>query len=296
MKDWSDGFVAIDWGTTNRRAYLLDAAGVVVAEMEDDLGVTSVPAGGFERAVATIAERFGDKPMLLAGMIGSNRGWREAPYVRCPAGPAQLARQLLWIEEGRIAIVPGLSIVSGRHADVMRGEEVQVFGLSRLGRGGGDATICHPGTHTKWVKLQAGQVVDFRTVMTGELFSLLCEHSILAPTLQGTVDPGEPFLAGVDATWSGEALTAELFAIRARVLLSLMDAQDAASYASGLLIGCDLRAGLAAGEGKEIFIVGRPSLNRLYAAALERCGFTAREVDGAEAFVAGMQHIKESFA
>lgn len=297
MRNWSNGFVAVDWGTTNRRAYLLDAAGMVTAEMEDDLGVTSVPADGFERAVAAITERFGDKPMLLAGMIGSNRGWREAPYVRCPAGPAELARQLLWVEEGHIAIVPGLSTISGSHADVMRGEDVQVFGLSRLGGSGGDDTICHPGTHTKWVMRRSGRIVDFRTVMTGEMFSLLRDHSILAPLLQGEVEPGEPFLAGVDAGWSGAALTAELFSIRAKVLLALMDAKDAPAYASGLLLGCDLHAGLPAAAGKDdVIVVGRPSLTRLYAAALDRCGFIGREVDGAEAFVAGMQLIKESFA
>jgi 2-dehydro-3-deoxygalactonokinase len=132
--------------------------------------------------------------------------------------------------------------------------------------------------------------------MTGELFSLLREHSILAPLLQGEVQPGEAFLAGVDAAWSGEVITAELFSVRARVLLSLMDAKDAAPYASGLLIGCDLRAGLPTAAAREIVVLGRPSLTRLYAAALERCGFTPREVDGAEAFVAGMQLIKESLA
>jgi 2-dehydro-3-deoxygalactonokinase len=293
MDNWSDGFVAVDWGTTNRRAYLLDGAGAVVGEMEDELGITSVPAGGFELAVAAIKERFGDKPMLLAGMIGSNRGWREAPYVPCPAGLGDVVERLLWVEHDRVAIVPGLSIVSGNRADVMRGEEVQVFGLSRLDGFGGDATVCHPGTHTKWVQVQAGRIADFQTAMTGELFSLLRDHSILGPMLQGHVDPGEPFLAGVEAGYSGQALTAELFAIRARVLLSRMKQCDAPSYTSGLLIGCDLRAGGSLSDQKEIIVLGRPSLTRLYAAALSRCGYRPREVDGAEAFVAGMQLIKE---
>ena len=128
MVDWSNGYIAVDWGTTNRRAYLVDSDGEMAGEMEDDLGVTSVPVGGFPEAIAAISQRFGKRPMLLAGMVGSNRGWREVPYVPCPAGVIELARHLLWIEED-IAIVPGISIVAGRRADVMRGEEVQVVGL-----------------------------------------------------------------------------------------------------------------------------------------------------------------------
>src|SRR4051794_31959990 len=83
---WTDGFIAVDWGTTNRRAYVVDGSGHSGAEFEDSKGVLSVPSGGFPAAVEEIRERLGDKPLLMAGMIGSNRGWVEAPYVPCPAG------------------------------------------------------------------------------------------------------------------------------------------------------------------------------------------------------------------
>jgi 2-dehydro-3-deoxygalactonokinase len=293
MADWSNGIIAVDWGTTNRRAYLIGADGKLADEMEDELGVTSVPAGGFEEAVAAISRRLGDKPMLLAGMIGSNRGWREAPYVRCPAGEGELARQLLWIDD-RTAIVPGLAMDSPARADVMRGEEVQVFGLRHLKGGSGGEAICHPGTHTKWVRLENGRVTDFRTVMTGELFSLLCQHSILAPLLQGEPAAGEAFVAGVDAAVAEGDLSAQLFSVRAKVLLERMAERDASSYLSGLLIGCDIRAGLPLAEGRDIVVLGRPSLTRLYAAGLAHCGRQAREVDGAAAFLAGIQAIKEA--
>ena len=294
MTEWSDNFIAVDWGTTNRRAYLLNASGVVIDEFEDEQGVTSVPPGGFDQAVHQISERLGNRPVLLAGMIGSNRGWREVPYLPCPAGIGELAGQLVWVADKRIAIVPGLSVVQDRRGDVMRGEEVQLFGL--VGRDGapGNATVCHPGTHTKWARIEGGRVADFRTAMTGELFSLLGEHSILAPMLQHPVETDEHFLDGVDATFSGSALTAELFSVRARVLLSLLDARAAASYTSGLLIGCDLRAGLALTRSheEEVIVLGRPTLTRLFAAALARRGIRTREVDGAGAFVAGMDAIR----
>src|SRR5687768_13996082 len=118
---WADGFIALDWGTTNRRAYRIDADGACVAEMEDECGVLSIAAGGFPAAADAIRDRLGDLPLLMAGMVGSTRGWVEAPYVACPVGLDGLARQLHWVEPGRVAIVPGLSVVSAGHADVMRG-------------------------------------------------------------------------------------------------------------------------------------------------------------------------------
>src|SRR3954453_19338504 len=137
---WAEGFIAVDWGTTNRRAYLLDGAGGRVDEFEDHKGVLSVPAGGFPDAVAEIRGRLGDKPLLLAGMIGSNRGWREAPYVPCPAGLDELAAKLVWVSE-RDAIVPGVSYLGQGRADVMRGEEVQLLGGVAAGLVSRDALV-----------------------------------------------------------------------------------------------------------------------------------------------------------
>lgn len=295
MADWSQGYVAVDWGTTNRRAYLIEDAGTLLDDMEDDLGVTSVAPGGFEQAVGEIRQRLGDRPMLLAGMIGSNRGWREAPYVPCPAGAKDLAGELLWTDD-RTAIVPGLSNLAEGRADVMRGEEVQAFGLAQMAGFGGSVSVCHPGTHTKWMRLSEGRVIDFRTIMTGELFGLLREHSILAPLLQLDTEVGDSFLTGVDVALAEGALSAELFGVRAKVLLAQMAEADASSYTSGLLIGCDMRAGMAMAESDEIVVLGRPTLTKLYAAALRSCGRKPREVDGAAAFVSGIHAVRAALS
>lgn len=289
-------FIAVDWGTTNRRAYLVNRDGSVLDEMEDSLGVLSVPEGGFPGSIDDITRRLGNRPLLLAGMIGSTRGWRETDYVSCPAGIDDLAAQLEWVVPGTTAIVPGLSFIHGDDGDVMRGEEVQVFGLLRGPDGKGQASICHPGTHTKWISTRDGAIDHFRTVMTGELFSLLREHSILAPLLQAEPAADRAFFDGVSDGFADGDLSAQLFGIRAKVLLSLLDEQDASSYASGLLIGCDIKAGLPGMSGRDIIVLGRPSLTALYAAALEHCGMQAREADGASAFVAGMVAIRESLA
>lgn len=288
---WPDGFIAVDWGTTNRRAYRFDRGGSSVAAFEDERGVLSVPPGGFPAAVEEIGTRLGDLPLLLAGMIGSTRGWVEAPYVRCPAGLDDLTKQLCWVEPGRVAIIPGLSISGDGHADVMRGEEVQIFGAIAAGLVPATSLVCHPGTHNKWITSADGRITAFRTVMTGEMFNLLREGGILAEMLSGEVTRGEAFRAGVTRGLAAPALTAELFSIRARVLLGDMPRESAASFTSGLLIGLDLSVGLELADKSDILIMGRAELTSLYAEGAAVAGRTARQIDGADAFIAGAAAI-----
>lgn len=287
---WREGYIAVDWGTTNRRAYAVDGEGRCVDVMADDLGLLSVPPGGFPEAGAELRSRFGGRPMLLAGMVGSNRGWAEAPYVPVPAGAAELAAAIRWIVPGEVGIVPGVSQVGAAGADVMRGEEVQALGAVASGRVPADCVICHPGTHAKWIRVEGGRITAFRTMMTGELFALLKRHSILADQLDGEVSADDPgFAAGLA---DGTPLVS-LFGIRARYLLGESDG-DSAAYASGLLIGADVGAGLALHRGEPIALVGRPDLNALYGAALRRAGRGASvEIDGAEALLAGMHLLTE---
>lgn len=292
---WADGFIAVDWGTTNRRAYLLDSAGEHRNEFEDSKGVLSIRAGGFEAAVAEIRERLGDHPMLLAGMIGSNRGWKEAPYVPCPAGLDEIAAKLVWAGE-REAIVPGVSFVGQGRADVMRGEEVQLLGGIAAGLIDPDGFVCHPGTHNKWVTLRRGRIEHFRTVMTGELFSVLKDHSILADLLRGKVALGDAFSAGVRLGLSSQDLPAELFSVRARVLLGKAREEDAASFTSGLLIGTDVRIGLSYPTSAQVTVIGRPELTRLYAAAIRDANRPVCEVDGERCFIAGAAAIAEKLS
>ena len=287
---WAEGFIAVDWGTTNRRAYRLDSSGRCTQEFEDDRGVLTVASGGFPDAVAEIRQRLGDYPLLLAGMIGSDRGWKEAPYVSTPAGIEDLAAKLVWAGE-REAIVPGVSYSGDDHADVMRGEEVQLLGAVATGLVDSMGLVCHPGTHNKWVTLRQGKIHRFQTVMTGELYKLLKEHSILADLLKGEVQANDVFKQAARHAIDHEALPADLFGVRARVLLGQAKKEDAASYASGLLIGADVRIGLTIPTGAQIAVVGRPELTQLYAAAIATTGRDAIEHDGETCFLAGINQI-----
>jgi 2-dehydro-3-deoxygalactonokinase len=285
---WAETFIAVDWGTTNRRAWRIEG-GAVAEELEDGRGVLSVAKTDFPAAVAEIRERLGDHRMLMAGMVGSNRGWVEAPYVPCPAGLDEIATALTWAEPGRTAIVRGLSILDP--PDVMRGEEVQILGAAASGMIPPDCLVCHPGTHNKWAVVAAGKVIRFRTVMTGEMFNLLKEHSILSDLLVDEMGLDDAFRAGVSRGLEGKALTAELFSVRAGVLLGQRRKEDATDFTSGLLIGTDVAASLGEAGEHEVFVMGRPDLTRLYAAAIAIAGRQAREVDGEAAFLAGIKAI-----
>ncbi|MBV8391704.1 MAG: 2-dehydro-3-deoxygalactonokinase, partial [Alphaproteobacteria bacterium] len=164
--------IAVDWGTSSLRGALLDEAGRAVEEKSAPLGILNVAGGDF---AGTFARQFSDwmtpagRFCLMSGMIGSRQGWQEAPYASCPAGLADIVPRLHWIERGRIAIVPGLSTEQSGVPDVMRGEEVQIFGALAL-IGLSDGLFVLPGTHNKWVTVRDGRVVGFRTYMTGEVY------------------------------------------------------------------------------------------------------------------------------
>ncbi|MFC3556741.1 2-dehydro-3-deoxygalactonokinase [Sphingomonas qilianensis] len=281
MVSIGDTFLAVDWGTTNRRVFVIEQ-GRVVRTARDGQGVTSVD--DFPASVAALRAEHGDLPMLLAGMVGSNIGWRPAPYVSAPAGIAELAAGLLRID-ARTAIVPGVSV--DHPADVMRGEEVQVLGAVEAGLVPRDALVVQPGTHCKWVELAGGRITGFTTAMTGELFALLRTHGLLAAQLGGEVTPGDAFRAGVEEGRKRD-LAASLFGIRAAKLLGQRDDADAAAFASGLLIGGDAAARLAKSRHDAAYILADPVLGGLYVAAVEYLGGTAYLIDSHAAFTAGI--------
>lgn len=285
--------IAVDWGTSLLRGARLDDAGQVLEERSAPLGILNVPDNDF---AGTFAAQFGDwmKPAgslcLISGMAGSRQGWAEAPYVSCPAGPAELAEHLHWIERERIAIVPGLSDDQGAVPDVMRGEEVQIFGAMRLS-GLSDGLFVLPGTHSKWATVRGGKVLGFRTYMTGEVYGLFAQHSILARTLDAnaTLDQAA-FLRGVTQAAKGDGLLHDAFGVRALALFDRLPPAPSASYLSGLLIGEELAQQKLEPNG-EVIVIGSSALTARYALALENGGTKVRTF-GAEATWSGLRALQ----
>lgn len=285
--------IAVDWGTSSLRGARLDESGGVIEEKSAPLGILNVPNGDFAGVFASL---FSDwmKPAgsvcLISGMAGSRQGWVEAPYVACPAGPEELKQRLLWIEPGRIALVPGLSDEQSDVPDVMRGEEVQIFGAMRLA-GLTDGLFVLPGTHSKWATVRDGRIMDFRTFMTGEFYGLLGQHSILARTLEAEAPLDEAmFLRGVKRAGEGESLLHNAFGVRALALFDRLSPAQSASYLSGLLIGEELRV-QELPAGREVIAIGAPALTARYALALGQSGAKVRTF-GAEATWAGVRALQ----
>ena len=285
--------IAVDWGTSSLRGALLDDAGRVLEEKSAPLGILNVPNGDFAGVFASqfsVWMKPAGNLCLISGMAGSRQGWVEAPYVACPAGPDELARHLHWIERGRIAIVPGLKDEQGDVPDVMRGEEVQIFGAMRLA-GLADGLFVLPGTHSKWATVRDGRITGFRTYMTGEFYGLLSQHSILARTLEADAPLDEAvFLRGLTRAGNGKGLLHNAFGVRALALFGRLSPTQSASYLSGLLIGQELR-GQKLQEGSEVIAIGAPALTARYALALGQRGASVRTF-GAEATWAGLRALR----
>jgi len=284
--------VAIDWGTTNRRLFLIDAQGNCIHEEEDHGGVASLGRAAIAGSIAELRARYPGHRMLLAGMIGSSIGWRETPYIMCPAGLAQLVEGIVPTDDPLIFIIPGVQSALADTADVLRGEEVQLIGAVAAGLIPTDGIVCHPGTHTKWVMMKNGAIHAFRTVMTGELFALLRAHSILSDALDAPVTVGNAFEDGLRDGLTSPCLGAGLFEIRARLLLGKLDQADAASWASGLLIGSDIAFGMKLFESsRPIAILGDPHLTNFYATGLILNKSLHSQISGSKAFISGMHSI-----
>lgn len=279
-------FLAIDWGTTHRRAYRIES-GTVLAAFRDERGAKALRQKDYPAEIAALRDRLGDLPALLVGMVGSGLGWHEVPYVPLPAGIADLARNQYRIDP-RTSIVPGLMVGRDGSYDVMRGEEVQILGGIASGDLPPDALVCQPGTHCKWVLVRDGRISDFKTAMTGEMFALLKGHSLLSAQMTATPQDDEAFAAGVRAGAGGDLLGA-LFGVRAAAVLGMRDSQASASFASGLLIGADVAARDVAGQ--IVHLIAEAGLGSLYARAISLLGGEARRLDSQVAFVAGATAI-----
>ncbi len=287
--------IAVDWGTSSLRSALLDMHGNVLEERSLPRGILTVPAGDFPGVLAMATAHWPQDGALclVSGMAGSRQGWQEAAYCPCPAGFADLAARLAWVEPGRVAIVPGLSCEEQGVPDVMRGEETQIFGaLKLLDRS--EMVLVLPGTHSKWVHVAAGRIVSFSTFMTGEFYALLRQHSILSRTLpqaEGELDQ-PAFERGVRyAVQSGNLLHAA-FSARTLALFDRIPAEALPSYLSGLVIGEELRSQELAVKGAGLVLVGAEALTARYRLALQLLGMPAVVV-GAEATWRGLWGIAQ---
>ncbi|MFC3120670.1 2-dehydro-3-deoxygalactonokinase [Agaribacter flavus] len=285
--------IVIDWGTTNFRAFLLDSNNELISETAANIGLLSINDGNFARALASILEKwqpdYKAMPIIMAGMVGSAKGWHNVDYVNCPMSAGDLCHslfnfQLPWGPEA--LIVPGVSYTSSIGKDVMRGEEIQIFGLASLLKAHQFEAV-FPGTHSKHVVFEQGQILSFATYMTGELFSILDKHSILASEKADKHEfSSTAFYRGINDAQDGQ-LTHRLFLARTHMLFAQIQESEVADYISGMLIGHELQSKV----GQKVAIVGSEHLNERYLLACKHMNIQATAYDGNDCFVAGVKEI-----
>ena len=286
-------WIAVDWGTTHLRAYRVAPDGTVADRASSPEGMGKLARDGFEPALLRLIEPWlpaeGSVEVLACGMVGSRQGWIEAPYRTVPCTPVDGGSLIaVPVKDPRLAvrIVPGLCRMTP--ADVMRGEETQIAGALAL-MPGYDGILCLPGTHSKWVHVSAGEVVSFQTYMTGELFALISEQSVLRHGMAGDGFDEAAFDAGCETAFGRpQAFAAALFALRAEGLLADLTPAAARSRLSGLLIGLELAGSRPYWLGQKVTLIGSEALSARYARALSREGTTARPIAAEEATIAGL--------
>lgn len=271
--------IALDWGTSNLRARRLGAGGRVLDERSAPVGVMAVPERHFEAALRALCDDWiGTAPLVASGMIGSRQGWVEAPYLPCPASLQAAAARLTAVAlqgGATLHIVPGL-VCTGPdgQADVMRGEETQLWGA-----GLEDGQVCVlPGTHSKWAWVGAGGAIErFQTWMTGELYAVLVQHSILGRLMQpGTAAP-QAFADGARLGLAEHAhLSHVLFAARTAGLTGTRRADELPDFLSGLLVGAEIASARLRGTPAAVTLLGDAALCERYAAALALAGVAAQ--------------------
>ena len=284
--DW----IAVDWGTSNMRAWAMSASGTVLDEVRSDRGMGSLKPAEFEQALRDAIAPWDHKgaPMIACGMVGSRQGWVEAPYaaVPCPTLPQGLVQAPTTHPDLTVYVIPG--IMQADPADVMRGEETQITGFLARNKGW-DGVICLPGTHTKWVHVSADEVISFQTFMTGELFNTIATQTVLRHSIAAEGWDDSAFINGLEtAIARPERLAARLFSLRAQGLLNGMQGNTARAHLSGLLIGAELAGAKPYWLGQQIAVIGDSGLSKLYVTALATQSAPATQVNATAITLAGL--------
>ncbi|NBS73609.1 MAG: 2-dehydro-3-deoxygalactonokinase [Betaproteobacteria bacterium] len=291
-------WIGVDWGTSSLRVARFENQ-KVIEERSNDQGIMRVPSGGFKQTLQNLCADWlqDDTRVLISGMAGSTQGWALAPYCPCPANAKDIEQHLLWIEPQKIAIVPGLVCEHAHAPDVMRGEEVQIFGALQLLQLQ-DATIVLPGTHSKWVRVDKGRIMHFETFMTGEVFAALRSYTILSRTLPTLDSPSNwndtGFDQGVALSLQQHSLLHTAFSTRTLSLLQRNDDAFLLSYLSGLVIGEEIRAQHLK-PSQSLVVIASDQLQTRYQRALQHLGCAVTCI-GNQATWAGLSTVAQSIS
>ncbi len=277
MIDVKAKWIAADWGTTHMRAWAIDEQGEVLAYSESNEGMKDLQQNEFEPVLLRLIENWLDNkkitPVMACGMVGARQGWVETPYLKTPCVPidkTQLTVATTRDTRIQVNLVPG--VMQHKPADIMRGEETQIAGFIKENPSF-NGIVCLPGTHTKWVNVKAGQIENFRTFMTGELFGVISNKTLIKHSIKSDGWDQASFEDGVIKGFDNPGLIAsDLFSLRSESIVNDLDSNSARSILSGLLLGVELNGAKNYWKNKNVIIIGSELLSKNYQKGLKILG------------------------
>ncbi|MDX7158801.1 MULTISPECIES: 2-dehydro-3-deoxygalactonokinase [Klebsiella] len=286
-------YIAIDWGSTNLRAWLYQDDQCLESR-QSEAGVTRLNGHSPAAVFSEITTGWSDSatPVVMAGMVGSNVGWKVAPYLPVPVDFSTIGQQLTSVGD-KVWIIPGLCVSRDDNQNVMRGEETQLLGARMITP---SSVYVMPGTHCKWVQADRQQINDFRTVMTGELHHLLLRHSLVGAGLPEQVSAPGAFNAGLERGLHSPDILPRLFEVRASHVLGSLPREQVSEFLSGLLIGAEVATLSQRFHDSQVAIVGGEALANRYQQALSAIGRQTTVVSGDNAFQTGIRSIIHAVA
>ncbi|MEW7008779.1 2-dehydro-3-deoxygalactonokinase [Lentilitoribacter sp. EG35] len=294
-----DTWIAVDWGTSNLRVWLMSYRQVVDAKTADT-GMSSLEPCEFEAALLELIsdwldDHSGTRMQIVAcGMVGARQGWIEAPYVQVPCNPvaSKIVQPKTHNQRLDVNILSGLSQMDP--PDVMRGEETQIAGFIS-GREDVSGILCMPGTHSKWICLNRGMVEQFTTALTGELYSLICEHSVLKTLTDKKSADADEFAKGIArAVHAPDMVLNSIFSLRARAVLQGANQIETAAFLSGLLIGSEIVSIMKNMPSGKLYLLGAGKLGELYSQALHILGHDFEKINVTELTLKGLIQARET--
>ena len=305
MNSHDDACLLIDWGTSKARAWLVAPDGEILSRNLTNAGIRHISEGGFPAAYTHLTEGLSPEPLptLMSGMVGSRQGWVEADYLDCPVEVSGLAQKLTTVPgASHIRIVPGVhSLTASGNHDVLRGEEIQIAGALELNGRRDQQLFCLPGTHSKWVTVKDDVLVDFHTSMTGEIFSILSEHSILAamfPDISATGDISKAgFDLGLQRAGNDGGILHHLFSVRSEALFATIAPKDLRGYLSGILIGHEVHEMMTLkNRNIPVVVISDSHLGGLYVRAITKYNGTACALETEQVTIAGLRQVQTQAA
>ena len=294
MEKW----IAVDWGTSTFRAYLVQN-NKVSDTIETKDGMKFVKSYLFEQTLLSLIDRWLDDDeiteILASGMVGSKQGWEEAPYQQIPCNLKKLNHITPTLKDNRISLKIFSGISQIHQPDIMRGEETQIAGfLNETPNFNG--SICLPGTHSKWVEIRNNNIIKFKTFMTGELFEIISKNSVLIHSVEAEKIDKMELLKSVDKILQKpELFSNALFQLRADDLINSKGPTIYKSRLSGYLLAIELLGSLEFWKNKDIVLIGNPDLTEMYQFVLNKKVKSIKKFLSSDMVLKGLKNFKKNF-